>query len=238
MNALILAGNSPAVTMTSREIAELTGKAHFNVLIDIRKMLAELGEDELKFQDIYLDSMNRQQIEYRLDRELTDTLLTGYSAVLRRKVIARWHELEGKAAAPVVAIPQTMAQALRLAADQAEQIERQQAQLAIAAPKAAFVDQYVDSTGLKGFREVAKLLEVKEPWFREFLADRKIMYRLGREWHAHQGHIDAGRFLVKTGTSEASQHAFMTTYFTTKGVEWIACLWAVHCLGDGADQPE
>jgi hypothetical protein len=32
--------------------------------------------------------MNREQTEYALDRELTDVLLTGYSAVLRRKVIA------------------------------------------------------------------------------------------------------------------------------------------------------
>lgn len=99
MHSLTTADKTPA-TMASREIAELTGKAHFNVLVDIRKMLSELGEDELKFQGIYLDSMNRQQVEFHLDRELTETLLTGYSAVLRRKVIARWRELEAQAAAP------------------------------------------------------------------------------------------------------------------------------------------
>jgi len=37
-------------------------------------MLSELGEDALKFEDIYLDSMNREQAEYRLDREMTETL--------------------------------------------------------------------------------------------------------------------------------------------------------------------
>lgn len=83
--------------MSSREIAELTAKEHKNVCADIRKMLGDLGEDALKFQRIYLDSMNREQTEFALDRELTDVLLTGYSAVLRRKVIARWRELEAAA---------------------------------------------------------------------------------------------------------------------------------------------
>jgi len=82
------------VTMSSREIADLTGKRHFHVTADIEKMLKELGEDVTDFRGIYFDSMNREQTEYHLDRELTDTLLTGYSARLRRKVIARWHELE------------------------------------------------------------------------------------------------------------------------------------------------
>lgn len=81
-------------TMSSREIAELTGKRHPDVTRDIEKMLLELGEDARSFAHIYLDSMNREQVEYHLDRELTETLLTGYSAVLRRKVIARWRELE------------------------------------------------------------------------------------------------------------------------------------------------
>lgn len=87
---------SNVLTMSSREISELTGKRHDNVTSDIKKMLAELGEDVLKFEVIYLDSMNRQQTEYKLNRELTDTLLTGYSAVMRRKVIARWYVLENR----------------------------------------------------------------------------------------------------------------------------------------------
>lgn len=83
-----------AVTMSSREIAGLTNKRHDHVKRDIEKMLSELGEDIPSFGGIYFDSMNREQVEYHLDRELTDTLLTGYSARLRRKVIARWRELE------------------------------------------------------------------------------------------------------------------------------------------------
>lgn len=85
-----------SVTMSSREIAELTGKRHDNVMADIRNMLNELEKDPLSFQGIYRDSMNRKQAEYHLDRELTETLITGYSIPLRHRVIKRLHELEGK----------------------------------------------------------------------------------------------------------------------------------------------
>ncbi|MES2942978.1 MAG: phage antirepressor KilAC domain-containing protein [Pseudomonadota bacterium] len=218
-------------TMTSREISELTGKDHKHVLFDIRKMFVELDEDETRFRLIYLDSMNRQQVEYALDRLLTETLLTGYSAIARRRVIARWHEFEAEAAPKV---PQTMAQALRLAADQAEQLEAQAAQLAIAAPKVEFVDRFVDATGLKGFREVCKLLKANEARFREFVISEKLMYRLGSKLTAYQNHIDAGRFEVRTGMSD-DDHAYTTTKFTAKGVNWIAGEWAKHQLNASGD---
>lgn len=84
------------VTMSSREIAGLTGKDHKNVKRDIENMLKELAKDALSFERIYLDSMNRQQVEFHLDRELTATLITGYSIPLRHRVIKRLHELESK----------------------------------------------------------------------------------------------------------------------------------------------
>lgn len=126
--------------------------------------------------------------------------------------------------APVV--PQTYAEALRLAADQAEQIERQQEALAIAAPKVEFYDDYVDGHGLKGFREVAKLLGANEADFRTFLMVRRVMYRLGGKWTAYQNHIDAGRFAVKTGQAD-NGHVFTDAKFTPKGVQWVAGQWAV-----------
>lgn len=86
-----------ARTMSSREIADLTGKQHQHVKRDIEKMLGDLKEDVSSFGRIYLDSMNRQQNEYLLDREHTDCLLTGYSAAMRMAVIKRWRELEAQA---------------------------------------------------------------------------------------------------------------------------------------------
>ena len=46
-------------TMTSREIAELTGKQHKHVLEDVRKMLDELGLSSAGFSSQYKDSTGR-----------------------------------------------------------------------------------------------------------------------------------------------------------------------------------
>ncbi|WP_201269229.1 Rha family transcriptional regulator [Sinorhizobium meliloti] len=124
MTALI--GNQP-VTMSSREIAELTGKRHPDVKRDTERMLVDLGEDVSRFAHIYTDSMNREQTEYRLDRELTETLLLGYSAPLRRKVIKRLRELEASLASPrPLTTTQTLIQMLTLQAE----VERRQAEQA------------------------------------------------------------------------------------------------------------
>ncbi|WP_254413750.1 Rha family transcriptional regulator [Vibrio furnissii] len=64
------------LTMSSREIAELTGKRHDNVKADVTKMLDELNLDVLNFQGIYFDAQNRKQTEYKLDRYLTLTLVS------------------------------------------------------------------------------------------------------------------------------------------------------------------
>jgi len=80
--------------MSSREIAELTGKEHRNVMRDIRNMLEDLGEDVLKFERIYLDAYGREKPCFHLPKDLTITLVSGYSPVLRHRIVTRWMELE------------------------------------------------------------------------------------------------------------------------------------------------
>lgn len=227
MNA-ITAISSAVLTMSSREIAELTGRDHGNVMRDIRTMLDDLQASNLNpacETTTYAGANGQRYPQYELDRDTCLTLLLGYDAVARMKVVKRWQELEAQAAP---AVPRTMSQALRLAAEQAEQIEQQQAALALAAPKAEYVDRYVAANGAKGFRQVAKLLGANEHAFRAWLQEEKIMYRLGGEWTAHQCHIDAGRFVVKTGVAQVNEHAFNATKFTPKGVNWVAGLWGQH----------
>ena len=91
--------------MSSLEIAEATGKRHDHVLRGIKKMLKEvaplLGGAIQYVETSYQDSQNKAQPLIVLDKELTFTVLTGYSATLRLLVNRRWLELEGSGFARV-----------------------------------------------------------------------------------------------------------------------------------------
>lgn len=150
------------------------------------------------------------------------------SKAVRRTVLAKLKEKES----PL--LPQTLPEALRLAADLAEEKIQLENQLAIAAPKAQFVDSYVNASGSLGFREACKLLHIKENAFRQFLIESEIMYLLAGKLTPYAQHIDAGRFTVKTGENQNNGHAFTQNKFTPKGIQWIAGLWAAHQIGDKA----
>lgn len=224
MNQLTTLVNNSELTMSSREISELTGKRHDNVMVDIRKMLVEIQSPE-KLGD-YTDTKNRTQQMLLLNKEECLCLISGYSIKLRMAIIKRWQELESQK--PL--IPQTLPEALRLAADLAEQKQIVEQQLAIAAPKAEFVDRYVQATGLLGFRETSKLLKVKENFFRDFLISKRIMYKLAGKLTPYSEHLEAGRFDVKTGENQLNGHAYTQVKFTPKGIQWIAGLLAMEQL--------
>ncbi|MFT0547472.1 phage antirepressor KilAC domain-containing protein [Allopusillimonas ginsengisoli] len=214
-------------TMSSREIAELTGKRHDHVMVDIQKMMDGLSLSAPDFTGTYSTDQGNTYKCFFLPKRETLILISGYRIEIRAKIIDRWQELESRSA---VSLPDftNPAAAARAWADEVEAKQTAMLHLEQARPAVTFVDKYVDSTGLKSFREVCKVLQANESRFREFLADRKIMYRLGGAWTAYQCHIDAGRLSVKTGVSERNGHVFTEVKFTPKGVNWVAGEWGKH----------
>lgn len=89
--------NIQNLTMTSREITELTGKQHRHVKRDCEVMFTKLELDASKFGHIFKDSMNREQTEYQLTKNLTLTLISGYDIQMRHTIVERWQELEAEA---------------------------------------------------------------------------------------------------------------------------------------------
>ncbi len=83
-------------TISSREIANLTGKRHDNVLRDIRS--AEPAWEKttnLKFEvSNYRDSTGREIVEYLLTKRESLYIISKYDDETRAKLILRWEELE------------------------------------------------------------------------------------------------------------------------------------------------
>ena len=99
MNIQIFDANK--LTMSSLEIAELTGKRHDHVMADIRKMLGDLELQYPDFSGHYKDGRGRTQDCFNLPKRESLILVSGYSAVLRARIIDRWQELEQGLAVPV-----------------------------------------------------------------------------------------------------------------------------------------
>ena len=222
MSELMTVGQ--ALTMSSIELLALINQARaaFNEPEVRRNQFNARVEDELEGthykKTVVTNENGTESIVFELTQDQCMLVSMRESKAVRRWVLDKLKAM---------GVPQTYAQALLEAGRLAQLAEEQAQQLALAAPKVEFVDKYVQATGLFTFREVAKLLKANEARFREFLIDSKVMYYLGKKLTAYKNHEDAGRFAVKTDTAK-NGHDYRQTFFTPKGVHWVAGQWSKH----------
>ena len=204
--------------MSSREIADLTGKKHKNVLRDIKILINQGAINGLRFEPIsYKDSLGRKKPMYLLDFKATMTLVTGYDAVRRSKVIDRWVDLETGKATPAFKIPQTLSDALQLAADQARKIE-------LDAPKVEFAETIQASSKSIKIGDYVKVISKTEGFvigrnnFFKWLRYERILDNRNMPM---QRYVDCGWFEVRESTYENKNtngpQVSFTTLITGKG---------------------
>lgn len=210
------------LTVTSIEISELVESRHDKVKQSIERLAAR-GAIQLPPMGEVRNHQNQVVQVYQLNKRDSYVVVAQLSPMFTARLVDRWQELENQKL-----VPTTFSEALRLAADLEEEKQQLENKLIEAAPKVEFVDRYVKATGAMTFRQVCKLLDIKEPEFRGFLLDKKIMYRLNDVMTPYQRHLDAGRFEVKTGVTQSSNYAFAQAKFTAKGVNWVAGQWMEH----------
>lgn len=211
--------NNHGLTMTSMEIAELTGKRHDNVMADIRKMLAEIQSPE-KSGD-YKDARGRTQPCLLLDKQESICLVAGYSAIVRMAIIKRWQDLEAQQAPQ---IPQTYAAALLEAGRLAMELEQTSQQLAIAAPKAEFADRVAGDDKGVNLGHYARAVGLgQNTLFRVLREHRILMEDGGRRNLPFQEYLDRAYFTVKEGVRSHNDETIptFTPMVTGKGQQWL-----------------
>ena len=115
-------------TMSSLQIAEITEKRHDAVLRDIRNLLDQGVGAHNFVESSYNNSQNKELPCFILTKKGCLILASGYNALLREKIINRWEELELQHRNGGFQIPQTLSEALMLAAEQTKQLEQAKAE--------------------------------------------------------------------------------------------------------------
>lgn len=134
----------------------------------------------------------------------------------------------GSFGSPVV--PQTLPEALRLAADLAEQNSLLVHKIAEIEPKAQIADRIHTSDGLFGFRQSAKILQMNENRLRDWLVQHDWVYYLGKRmtgkhYAIKQGYIVERVKLIQVVGEE--DKSIKEMFFTSKGVHRLASVFSV-----------
>lgn len=118
--------------MSSKEIAELTGREHDSVLKSVRNIYNSLPS-ELRsgvLSTTYVDSNGKSQPMFNLDKDSVLCLISGYDIAGRMRIIKRWQELEQQ---QQQALPQTHIEAVEAYLITLKTVEAQSKQLGIQA---------------------------------------------------------------------------------------------------------
>lgn len=160
----------------SVKVAQVFGKMHKNIMKSIRNIMGSaqnLANEHWFAETTYTDAQGKRQPMFLMNRDgfsLLTMSLTGEKAMaFKVAFINAFNKMEEtiKELAPAApAIPQSFAQALRLAAEQAETIESQQKQIEAQAPKVAFATAIINSPSSCGIDELAKILK-QTAWISE-----------------------------------------------------------------------
>lgn len=221
------------LTMSSLDIAKLTGKNHSDVKRGIMNTLAQADLDPSKFAHVYSDENNRNYPCYLLPKRECDLVVSGYSVKYRLAIIDRWQELENKQ--PNVAVIPNFSnpvEAARAWADAKESEQKANEQLAISAPKAAAFDLISNAEGELCLTDAAKHLQVPPRKFNKFLQIQGWIFKRSGSgsWSAYQNRINSGHMAHRRVTFERSSGDIDTTWqplITPKGIQFLSLYPAI-----------
>ncbi|MCX0332058.1 phage antirepressor KilAC domain-containing protein [Acinetobacter radioresistens] len=198
-------------SMTSLEIAELVQSRHDKVKQSIER-LAERKVIVLPPMGVVVKEANNRTYNIEVyifsgEQGKLDsiTVVAQLCPEFTAALVKRWYELENQNK-----LPQSFAEALQLAADQARQLE-------LAAPKVHYFDTVVERSNLLNATQVAQKLRMSAMAMNKLL-DRLNVYshgvkraRVFKQWFIDQGF----------GELKQTELGFSQPMFTTKGEAWI-----------------
>lgn len=229
-------------TMSSLQIAEITEKRHDAVLRDIRNLLDQGVGAHNFVESSYNNSQNKELPCFILTKKGCLILASGYNALLREKIINRWEELELQHRNGGFQIPQTLSEALMLAAEQTKQLEQAKAEKQLLeakaqeqervikeqAPKVEYYDDVLNSTSTYTATQIAKEFGWGAETLNRKLKEKGVQYKQSGQWLLYAKYQDKGYTKTVTrqytGTS-GKIHTSQQTVWTEPGRQFIHSLF-------------
>lgn len=161
-------------TMSSVEVAELTGKKHQHVMRDIRSMLSGLSTSGPSFAGTYVNQQGKTQPCFNLPKRECLILVSGYSIELRAKIIDRWMELEGAKPAIDFSDPQIL---LGVVGHLQSKVGEQAAKIAEQGDRLKMLDRIEGAYGSMCLTDAAKTLKKAPQELIRFMNARGWIYK-------------------------------------------------------------
>lgn len=224
-------------TMTSLEIAEVTGMRHADVMRSIRNM--EKAWLKVSGRIFALSSYKQAQPNggykdipcFILNRTECLYVATKSNDEARAKLVLRWEELERK---EQYQVPQSFAEALMLAAKQQEKIEQQQlalkskneeiiqlsATITEMQPKVSYVDTILSSKETVTTTQIAQDYGQSAKALNVLLRNFGIQHKVGGQWILYSKYLPCGYVQSETVPithRDGSAGSVMHTKWTQKG---------------------
>lgn len=236
MNLVFIENNRPVTD--SLTVAETFGKRHADVLRAIENLECSAEFTERNFASSeYRDSTGRALHKIVMTQDGFSFLVMGFTgkeaARFKEMYINEFNRMKAELNKPQFALPQTMAEALRLAADLSEQNERLAKEKLLVEntldeqrPLVAFAETCMDSERNLLVREVAKLASKNG-----IMIGEKRLYQKLRDWgmvfqsrtEPTQRAMEMGLFHIKKGVTQTPKGArdYETAKVTPKGQVYI-----------------
>ena len=218
----------------SQKVANAFGKEHRSLLRTIRDILGSAqncAHANWFYESTYMDVQGKPRPMFVMNRDGFSLLAMGLTGAraMQFKVgfIEQFNQMEAivKEVVQRPAVPQTLSEALRLAADQAERIEQQERQLEEQRPRVLFSQAVETAKESVLIGELAKIIcqngvAIGEKRLFQWLRDNNFLCAFGERYNQPtQRAVEMGLFEMRKITVNVGDHTKVrtTTKVTGKG---------------------
>lgn len=232
--------NGTLVT-TSNRVAEELGVEHKSLLRKIDGYVNKFGSTKM-CHEFYIESTfenrGKQYRNFLITKKGIAQLIGGYSAAVEKAFdlnvayINRFEEMEKQLQG--IGVPNTFAQALKLAYEQQLKIEQlessnkeKEIKILEMRPKATYYDLILQSKDVVTTTVIAKDYGMSAKKFNQLLNEHKVQFKSGATWVLYSKYTGNGYTATKTHTfvhDSGEQGSSVNTYWTQKGRAFIYSL--------------